>query len=54
MEHKQVVKSEKAGLALLDRSRKWSEKLRRVKKAEAKAKEAKAKAKEDEVTCREL
>jgi hypothetical protein len=46
MEHKQAVKSAKAGLALLDGSSKGLGKSRKAKKAEAKAKEAKAKAKE--------
>jgi hypothetical protein len=51
VEHKQVVKSAKASLALLDRTSKGSGKSRKLKKAketEAKAKEAEAKSKEAE------
>ncbi len=45
MEHKQAVKSAKAGLTLPDGSSKGSGKLRKAKKAKVKAKEAKIKAK---------
>jgi hypothetical protein len=52
-EHKQTVKSEKAGLALLNGSSKGSGKSRKAKKAKAKAKEAKAKAKEAKAKAKE-
>jgi hypothetical protein len=45
VEHKQVVKSAKAGLVLLNRTGKGSRKDCKAKKAEAKAKEAKQKPK---------
>ncbi len=53
VEHKQMVKSVKAGLALLDRTSKESGKLCKAKKVEAKAKEAKAKAKEAKAETKE-
>jgi hypothetical protein len=45
VEHKQAVKSAKAGLALLGRTSKGVGKSRKAKKAKAKAKDAKARAK---------
>jgi hypothetical protein len=53
VEHKQAVKSAKAGLALLDGSSKGSRKDHKAKKAEAKAKQAKAKAKEAKAKSKE-
>jgi hypothetical protein len=53
VEHKQVVKSAKAGLALLDQTGEGLRKDNKAKKSEVKAKEAKAKAKETEAKFKE-